>query len=162
MNLDNVKRLRDFLITIPDTNFRHETWYGVTNTYPDADEELLVGGHNLCGTAACLGGWSAIVGNLIPYNVDPNGMIEFENDYAEIDFLKISGEWLGLTDDERMILFAPFDLQSYDFEDDDMWRAFLNGRAISGDTTVHEAIEFLDQMIETECVDQNWWIEIKK
>lgn len=162
MNIENIKTLRNFLITVPETNFDHGSWLDIIWNYDTRDSTFEVRDENLCATTACIGGWCAISQNLLPYTVDDKGYVSMENwDLAGIEAQK----WLELNESEAAILFWPFDVdQDYKFGidiDDTVLVNLSEGGYLGSDTTVKESVAFLDKVIENGKFDLTWWKDVK-
>lgn len=152
-NIENVTKLRDFLLTLPDENFDHGSW---TGTAWENDGELIFEDTNICGTTACIGGWAAIIGKLIePIYDEKDHSIRFRNeDYGKIQYL--AGEWLGLSEKEAEILFMP-----WHFLEDNVDPKLLQYLE-DEETTNAEAIAYLDKIIETGAVHYKYWKDVKE
>lgn len=166
INIENVTKLRDFLLTLSKQMFNHAYWNGDNRGEPE--QNVMVEDKNVCGTSACIGGWAVIVGNLSEFVVDDKNVVHFLDDY--LDFGTVAGKWLGLNDTEQAILFYPFDFSivlGYGVIEEHITREELreldeHPRALRGDTTNEEAAAFLTRMINENRLDIRWWKEIKE
>jgi hypothetical protein len=163
-NIENLTKLRDFLLTIPEKNFDHSDWL---NQLSIDNNDVLLEDKNVCGTSACIGGWAVILGKLAPYTVtEDNKFIQFQTSPA---FATLAGEWLGLGDVgyEYDVVFAPWVLDPDDIPGEVLdgmeWEEFSDFAYdyMGNDTTAKEAAAFLTKMIEEGRIDFRWWKEVK-
>jgi hypothetical protein len=169
-NIENLTKLRDFIATLSPVNFDHSVWQSYSD-YTEEKTPLVVEEKNVCGTAACIAGWGAIIGNLIEYTVNGDNFIVRNNSFS-FNYPREVGKWLGILDEhEREAIFTPWDaiyrvMSNYedlpDFEDMSENDKNLYVATDEIATTPEDAAAFLTRIIEENTVDVRWWYDIKK
>jgi hypothetical protein len=149
MNIENMTKLRDFLLLLPKKNFNHAFWDGNIGAQPD---EVKVEDTNVCGTTACIGGWAVILGKLAPYTVNAKNEVVFK-DEDSIDWANDAGAWLGLTKKQASKVFYPW-------ETDDGYNSPYY-EYLGSTTTNEEAAKFLTLCIKNKDVKFRYWKQAK-
>lgn len=94
---DRLAFLRDFLRTVPEDNFNMSEWRGTIADAAVPEERQKTGA--VCGTVACIGGWTELVFNINRKAVKTLGLTEEE---AERLFYPEVGQlcWDELTNEQ--------------------------------------------------------------
>lgn len=161
MNIENINKLIDFLKTLPPENFDHNTWAA---NYQNINE---IPGRGLCGTIACIAGWTTILSNPDDWIVTSGSNILY---YAghEGSIRSDATEWLDFDYTEDDIVFTPFLMISERIIETIYNEGFTNVdfpeivSVIKGwnGATREQAIKFLERIVEEKTVKLFWWVEM--